>query len=81
MERVRETEQNATFPVSLGHICQEKSDIQIRKLVTAHAQYCFSAFFQRPYDVIKQAVAHFAPFLASLLLVLAILCFEDTKIW
>ena len=32
------------------------------------------------FDVIKHAVAHFAPFLAPFLLVLTILCFQNTKI-
>ena len=47
MERVIETKKNTTFPGSVGHICQEKYDIQICKLATAHAQFCFSATFQR----------------------------------
>ena len=48
VERVRETEKlNTTFSGSVGHICQEKKNIQSRKLATAHAQFCFSASFQR----------------------------------
>ena len=36
-----------TFPGSIGHIYQEKKDIQDRKLANAHVQFCFSATFQR----------------------------------
>ena len=43
-ERMRETEKNAA---SVGHICQEEEDTQISKIGTAHAQFCFSATFQR----------------------------------
>ena len=37
-KKMRETEKNATFPASVGHICQ---DIEICKIWTAHAQFCF----------------------------------------
>ena len=47
MERMRETEKNATFPASVGDICQEKEDIQISKIGTARAQFCFTVVFQR----------------------------------
>ena len=49
-----------------------------------HAQFCFAATFRRLYvtqllfDFVKHAAAHFAPFLAPLLLVLTILCFQVT---
>ena len=47
VERGRETEKNAIFPGSVGHICKEKEDVQVRKLKNVHAQFCFSAIFQR----------------------------------
>ena len=52
--------------------------------MTAHGQsfvFCHlsTTVGQLLFDVIKRSVAHFAPFLASFLLVLTILCFEDKK--
>ena len=69
MGRMRETEKNATFPTSVGHIYEEQRDIHICKIETAHAQL--------PVDFIKHAVARFALFLALFLLVLNISCFQD----
>ena len=82
---MRETAKNATFPTSVGHICQEKQDIQICKIWTAHVQFSFSCYLstivaQLLFDFIKHAVAHFASFIAPFLSVLTILCFQDTKI-
>ena len=41
------TEENATFPSSVGHIFQDKKDIQISKTGSAHVQFCFSATIKR----------------------------------
>ena len=38
-EKTERTKKSAKFPGSVGHICQEKQDIQIRELATAHAQF------------------------------------------
>ena len=72
VERMRETEKNATFPASIGHICQEKKTSKLAKEGLRIAQLLF--------DFIKHAVAHFGPFRAPFLLVLTILCFQDTRI-
>ena len=41
---------------------------------------CLTTVAQLLLDFIKHALAHFAPFLAPILLLLTILCFKDTII-
>ena len=68
---VRETEKNATFIVS------EIGDCACAVLFSPYLSTTVALLL---FDVIKHAVAHFAPFLIPFLLVLTILCFQDNKI-
>ena len=45
VERGRETEKGATFSGSVGHICQEKRDVQLHKLKNAHDSFAFLLSF------------------------------------
>ena len=67
MESVRESEKNATFHGSVGHICQ---DTEISKLVTVHAQFVFrylsTTVAQLLFDVIKPCGSCFCSFSCTL---------------
>ena len=56
--------------------------MQNRDYACAMLFFCYlsTTVAQLLFDFTKHAVAHFAPILASCLLVLTILCFQDTEI-
>ena len=85
VERGRETEKEH----NISWICRtclsretRRSSSQIKECACTVLFYCYlsTTVAQLLFGVIKHAVAHFAPFLAPFLLVLTILCFQDTKI-
>ena len=76
MESVRETEKFATFPGSVGHICQEKT-FNVANYTCSGLLFCYllTIVAHLLLDDIKHTVAHFA----------SILCFQDffhiKKVW
>ena len=78
VERMRETEKNA----KISCICRTHSDLKNRDYACTASFSCYLSLTvtQLLFDFINHAVAHFGPFHAPFLLVLAFCIFKDTKI-
>ena len=85
VERMRETETKCNIScICRTHLSREirHSSVQNTDCACGVLFFCClpSTVPRLLLDFIKQAAAHFAPFLAPFLLVLTILCFQDAKI-